>query len=43
MKGTRAVQITPKGEHVFREKFGAKLLCETKKPLNGTSPRSSER
>jgi hypothetical protein len=43
MKGTRAVQITPKGEHVFREKFGAKLSYETDKPPNGTGPRSSGR
>jgi hypothetical protein len=43
MKGTRAVEITPRGERVFREKFGAKLLCEFKKPPNGTIPRSSNR
>jgi hypothetical protein len=43
MKGSRAVQITPKGEHVFREKFGAKLSYETNKPLNGTKPSSSDR
>jgi hypothetical protein len=43
MKGTRAVQITPKGEHVFREKFGANLLGESKQPPNGTSPRAPDR